>query len=278
LKRVLLTYFFGRSAVPIACLLLGGCAAVPVNEGVPGAAADPVERASAPSLLAPPTMQARARHLLVTPAQPPFWEALTLPGKPMARFEPDTKAGRLALRVSAHRSVSILRQHFPAGLDASATTLSFSWMVDALPMGADLRDARREDAPVRILLAFDGDRARWPASAHRLSEWSRLLTGEELPYATLSYVWSPTDAPGTVVVNPRTDRLRKLVVDGGATHLGQWREHHRHVRDDFVQAFGEEPGRLRAIALMTDTDNTQSSLEAWYGALRLQERLPGDTP
>jgi hypothetical protein len=41
------------------------------------------------------------------------------------------------------------------------------------------------------------------------------------------------------------------------------------VRADFIRAFGEEPGPLVAVALMTDTDNTGSTLRAWYGALRL---------
>ena len=34
----------------------------------------------------------------------------------------------------------------------------------------------------------------------------RILTGEELPYATLMYVWCNKRAPGSVVRNPRTDR------------------------------------------------------------------------
>jgi hypothetical protein len=92
-----------------------------------------------------------------------------------------------------------------------------------------------------------------------------------LPYATLSYVWSVDDPAGAVLSNPRTDRIRKLVVESGATHLGQWREYRRDVRADFRRAFGEEPGPLVAVALMTDTDNTGSSLQAWYGAMRLEE-------
>lgn len=210
-----------------------------------------------------------AGSLLATPAAIPTWEPFFLPGKRHVAFRPDTRAGRLALRVDARQSVSILRQRFEPGLPRTGA-LRFSWKVDALPVGADLSDATLEDAPARIVLTFDGDRTRLEPRAHRMSELSRLLIGEELPYATLVYVWSGTDDLETVIKNPRTDRIRKLVIETGDKNLDRWRDYSRDVRADFLRAFGEEPGALQTIALMTDTDNTQSTLKAWYGDLRLE--------
>jgi hypothetical protein len=40
-----------------------------------------------------------------------------------------------------------------------------------------------------------------------------------------------------------------------------------------MQAFGEAPGPLTAVALMSDTDNTASRLDAWFGALRLSHAV-----
>lgn len=216
-------------------------------------------------------LQQAAQALFQTPADGASWEVFRLPGKTFAAFEP-VAVGRPALRVQAAQSVSVLRQRFDQPL-LTAGTLAFSWRVDGLPEGADLKDVGSSDAPVRILLAFDGDRSRWSPRAHRMSELSQLLTGEPLPYATLSYVWSRDDALESVLHNPRTDRIRKLVVESGATNVGQWLEYRRDVRADFLRAFGEEPGPLLAVALMTDTDNTASSLQAWYGPLRLEAGL-----
>lgn len=206
--------------------------------------------------------------LLTTPAQTGRWETLVLPTKRSEPFVPTNVLGRPALNVQSDNSVSILRQQFGDGLH-SVGRLSFSWKIDSLPKLADLRDAAAEDAPVRIVLAFGGDRSRLSPRTHRLSELSRLLTGEELPYATLAYVWSAQEPLETVVHNPRTDRIRKLVVETGEQSLGRWLDYERDVRADYVRAFGEAPGPLMAIALMTDTDNTESQVQAWYGRLRL---------
>lgn len=212
-----------------------------------------------------------ARTLLLTPPGGSDWQEFRLPGKLFVPFEPVSRQGRSALEVRAHRSVSVLRRQFDPPV-TGVGKLAFSWKVEALPEGADLKDASATDAPVRILLAFDGDRSTWSARTHRLSELSRLLTGEPLPYATLSYVWSQDDPLDAVLNNPRTDRIRKVVVESGQANLGVWRDYQRDVRADFIRAFGEEPGPLVAVALMTDTDNTQSTLKAWYGALRLDQQ------
>ena len=210
-------------------------------------------------------------ELLKTPPGGEAWQPFLLPGKRFAAFELAKQPARAALSVSADGSVSILRKRFDKALP-DVDQIAFSWKVDGLPDDARLGEAGKDDAPVRILLSFDGDRSKWTGRNHRMSEMSRLLTGEELPYATLMYVWANHDAPETVIVNARTDRIRKVVVESGAEQVGRWRDYQRNIRADFVRAFGEEPGPLRAVAIMTDTDNTQSSLRAWYGRMTLSSR------
>jgi Protein of unknown function (DUF3047) len=215
--------------------------------------------------------RAAVTELLHTPVGGEPWRPLVLPGKRFVDFMLVSRSDKPALSVQADQSVSILRRQFANGV-TDVGNIDFSWKIDGLPEGANLGEADRGDSPVRILLSFDGDRSKWSARNHRLSEMSRLLTGEELPYATLMYVWSNQHAPDSVVVNPRTDRIRKVVVESGPAHIGRWREYRRDIRADFVRAFGEEPGPLRAVALMTDTDNTRSRLQAWYGPLKLGQR------
>lgn len=263
---------------PLALLLvLSGCGLwSPVPDGRDGDG-EAAPRAAGDALGNNTRLQQAAARLLQTPAAVPAWTPFPVPGKTFVPFEPVQHAGREALRVSARSSVSILRQRFDPALPGAAR-LSFAWKADALPIETGEPDRSPDDAPLRVLLSFDGDRSRLSARTHRLSEMSRLLTGEDLPYATLMYIWSPSHSAGTVLNNARTDRVRKLVLDSGPEHLGQWREHERDVRADFVQVFGEEPGPLMSVALMTDTDNTQSRLQAWYGGLRLLPATPAAVP
>jgi hypothetical protein len=128
---------------------------------------------------------------------------------------------------------------------------------------------------VRLVLAFEGDRSRLSPRDHMLSELARAITGEDMPYATLMYVWSSHHAPGTVLKSSRTDRIRKLVLESGPNRLNRWLDYERDIRADFVQAYGEEPGRLIAVGIMTDTDNTRASTQAWYGPVVLGPAAPG---
>ena len=34
--------------------------------------------------------------------------------------------------------------------------------------------------------------------------------------------------------------------------------------------FGEEPGRMTEVGVLTDTDNTGASVEAWYGDIEFR--------
>lgn len=196
------------------------------------------------------------------------WQHYTLPGKTPTQFAYTRKDGRDAMAVLSVASASMLRRQVriePADLHR----VNFSWLVPALIEGADMAERDKDDAPVRLVLAFEGDRSRFSAKNAMLSELARALTGEEMPYATLMYVWSAKRPPGTVIVNPRTDRIRKFVVESGPTQLGRWRDYERDIRADFERAFGEPPGALVGVGIMTDSDNTRSRATAWYGPVRL---------
>lgn len=199
---------------------------------------------------------------------PTLWQHHKFPGKAATQFSYARQDGRDAMAVHANASASLLRQAVNIAPNELGS-VRFSWKVPELIAQADMALREAEDSPVRIVLAFEGDRSTFSAKNAMLSELSHALTGEPMPYATLMYVWCNTRTPGTVIVNPRTDRIRKLVVESGGQHLNQWLDYERDIRADFEKAFGEPPGALVGIGIMTDTDNTHSITRAWYGPLKL---------
>lgn len=202
------------------------------------------------------------------PSDEPSWQHYQLPGKPPSQFSYVRLDGRDAMAAQAKSSASMVRQVVriePGELG----NVRFSWKVPDLIAQADMALREMDDSPVRIVLAFEGDRSKFSGKNAMLSELARALTGEELPYATLMYVWCNTREPGSVIVNPRTDRIRTLVVESGPGRLRQWVDYERNIRADYEKAFGEPPGALVGIGIMTDSDNTRSTTRAWYGPVRL---------
>jgi len=198
------------------------------------------------------------------------WHAVQLPGKAGTRYTRATKDGREAIAADADRSASMWRRKLSV-TPAAVAEVRFSWWLERAPDNASVADVEREDAGARVLFAFDGDHARLAPRTRMLFDLAEALTGEKPPYATLMYVWDSNAPIGTVIVNPRTDRIRKIVVDSGPMHLRRWRDHRRDLRADFRRAFGEDPGALVSVAVMTDSDNTASRAQAWYGAVTIDD-------
>lgn len=229
---------------------LSGCALVPPST---------VDVASSPWAQSSPPPPA---------AGSPEWTHYPLLGKTPTQFRYVRNDGREAMAATASSAASMLRQ--PLRIEpGQLANVRFSWKVPELIAQADLARRDADDSPVRIILAFEGDRTRLSARESATAELVRTLTGEDMPYATLMYVWCNRREPGTVIRSPRTDRIRKLVVESGERNLNRWLDYERDIRADYLKAFGEEPGALVGIAIMTDSDNTRSTARAWYGPVRL---------
>lgn len=173
---------------------------------------------------------------------------------------------RLVLHARADSSASGL--YMPLEKRAPGK-VRWSWKTRDVIAEADNAKGAREDSPLRLFVAFDGDKSQLPLKDQLMDEMARLVSGREMPYATLMYIWGAKRPAGTIVSNPHTDRIRMIVVDSGREHANQWRCHERDLREDYRRAFGKDPGALLAIGVMTDTDNTKSRAEAWYGDIVL---------
>jgi hypothetical protein len=86
---------------------------------------------------------------------------------------------------------------------------------------------------------------------------------------TLNYIWANHLPQGTFLPNAYTANAMMIAVESGSAHAGQWLTERRDMVADYRQAFGEEPPRIGAIAIMTDTDNTGAMATAWYDDLLL---------
>jgi hypothetical protein len=188
-------------------------------------------------------------------------------------IDPETK--RVVIRAHAEDAATGLKQLLDVD-PGERPLIAWQWRVVNLIPSADNTNAKTEDAPVRLMLFFDGDVNKLPMKERLKMQAARVVSGQPVPYATLIYIWENRQPVGKVITNAHTSRVRMVVAGSGNDRLGQWEHFERNYVEDFRRAFNEAPGRLVGVGILTDTDNTGESIEAFYGDIEL--RRPAKSP
>jgi hypothetical protein len=143
--------------------------------------------------------------------------------------------------------------------------IEWRWRVSNVLEKGNVAKKSGDDYPARIYITFDydpsnfgfGDRVRYQAL--------QVLGYDQIPTRALNYIWASTAEKDTIVRNPYTDWVQMIPAESGPERTGQWVRHRRNIREDYRDAFGEEPPPINGVAIMTDTDNTGESATAYYG-------------
>lgn len=85
----------------------------------------------------------------------------------------------------------------------------------------------------------------------------------------IEYIWDETLPEGKILSSPYLPNIKLIIIRSGKQNPGQWIAEKRNIYEDFIRAFGETPGKVGAIALMTDSDNTLSTAEAFYKDIKV---------
>lgn len=136
--------------------------------------------------------------------------------------------------------------------------LSWSWKIDHTIKKGDEKIKEGDDFAARVYAVFP--------------------RGFFSKTRAICYVWANRLPKGGHVASPFTNNVITVAVDSGNEQAGQWKSHQRNIYDDYRSFFGEEPPRLGAIAIMTDTDNTGESAVGYFGDITLvRSRKPEET-
>jgi hypothetical protein len=192
---------------------------------------------------------------------PPGWNTWTLSRlKSLSQYQLVEDGGATVLKGRARASASGLLHDLDLDV-RERPILSWRWRVMDLAPSEDSPD----DSPVRVLVNFDGDSSKIPFGDRLFYDQFRLLTGQQLPYAGVMYVWGSRAPSGGEVHNKYTSRIKMIAVESGRDKLGQWLRESRNVEEDYRRLFGEEPGRVVSVGIMTEADVSDRALEAYYG-------------
>ncbi len=181
------------------------------------------------------------------------WESRAFAGRTDYRI--GVHEGRTAVQATADSSASGIYREIQIDL-ARTPILEWWWQVESTVATDDPRQRSGDDYAARVYVVFPS-RLFWRTT-------------------TVNYVWADADEQiDDAWPNPYTANAQMLVVRAGDGEAGQWVRERRDVRADYQRLFGRPPpeGKL-AVAIMTDTDDTQSVARAWFADLRFLP--PGD--
>lgn len=201
------------------------------------------------------------------------WRVVGLPQQvpPMTRFTPDTVQGRAAVRVEADKSYGNLVHRLPAA--PVPARLRFSWRLQQPMAASNLHSKAGDDVAAKVCLSFDLPLAQVPFMDRQRLRLAREVSGEDLPAATLCWVWATTEAVGAKIDNAFSPRVRYIVLRNGADAPGTWLDEQRDVAADFLRAFGDESSTvppITGVAIGADADNTGGQSVAHIAGLRFE--------
>jgi hypothetical protein len=127
--------------------------------------------------------------------------------------------------------------------------MRWSWKIAHTISGGDESTKAGDDYAARVYVIFPG-RFFWQMKA-------------------INYIWANKLPKGKSLPNAFTANARMVAVESGNEKAGQWLSEERDLLADYRMLFGAEPPEADAVAIMTDTDNTGESAEAWYGEITL---------
>lgn len=192
------------------------------------------------------------------------------------RFQPNSKTpvteydleraedGAEVLHASAKSSMLGLVKH--EHVDLSKTPiLCWRWKVKEAVPGADMTTRHGDDYAARVYVLYDVDVANLSMSDRIKLKLAKSMYAVDIPTAAVNYVWDNQNPVGTIRDNAFTDRTRMWVLESGNSKAGQWQHEARDVGKDFEKAFGGVAPNVVGLAIATDTDNTKTETEAWYG-------------
>ena len=127
--------------------------------------------------------------------------------------------------------------------------ITWSWKIDGIIADGDSRSKETDDYAARVYIVFPSF-FFWRTKA-------------------LNYIWANKLAKGEMQPNSYTHNAVMVAVESGPERAGQWVVEERNIVEDYQRAFGSRPPPAGAIAIMTDTDNTNGQATACYGPIRL---------
>ena len=174
------------------------------------------------------------------------WESKSFKGVTEYRLLKEN--GQTVVKASSNNSASGLIRNLRFQ-PSKYRFLRWTWKISHTIEGGDEKSKAGDDYAARVYVVFPG-RYFWQMKA-------------------INYIWANKLAKGNSISSIYASDSKMVAVESGNSKAGQWIAEERDLLADYRLLFGTDPPEAEAIAIMSDTDNTGGSAEAWYGDIIL---------
>ncbi|MDD5413044.1 MAG: DUF3047 domain-containing protein [Methylobacter sp.] len=172
------------------------------------------------------------------------WDHKSFKGE--TRYQLQTLDGVMVLKADSQSAASGLFKEQRIDLEQTPF-LNWSWHITNHLEGLNEQSKTGDDYAARIYVVVKDGLAFWQTKA-------------------INYVWASNTTIDSVWVNTFAgDHAMMITLRGPETSLNSWYNEKRNVKDDLQRLFGEDLHTIDAVALMTDTDNSNGQVSAFYG-------------
>lgn len=201
---------------------------------------------------------------------PADWDPLTFPKiKNHTSYEWSASLG--AVHAIADKSASGLAFRLDRPVSDSPI-LRWRWKISNIAAKGNEHKKSGDDYAARVFVTFLNNPAKAGLLSRMKSRVLKLFQRGYPPDAAINYIWANTLPQGESVPNPYTNKVMMVCVRSGNAGAGEWRSEERNILEDYRRLFGKEPPPYYGVAIMTDSDDTQDQLEAWYSDISLSDQ------
>lgn len=190
-------------------------------------------------MLAEPVAILSLANAPLRPGVPPGWKVRNVRGQAAPDIEVRNDGNGPVLRIQGTGRAAWFYRELPAQLTESPGSLDWSWRVVQAPTGADLRNEKTDDSPLRVYVVF-GKPGLFGGSSRVI--FYTFGSAEPADYARASFV---------------SDKLHVVRV-GGAPDVGRWSENSVKPFTDYRRIWRRKPPPITAVGVMQDTDQTRA--------------------
>lgn len=203
---------------------------------------------------------------------PAGWEHIGYFGKAKNDISLIREGKRTIVHMKSLNSISSLITRPDVNIE-DYPIIAWRWKVDRA-VGMAREDRRdRNDCAARIRVIFGKDKGDSPLNNPLVKKVLKAV-GFTMPAMEpwgikIDYVWGNYEKKGAVIDYPGARSHKIVVVEKGNERAGTWIREKRNLLEDFRKFFGSEPPGILAVAILTDTEQTNEGVEAHYSNVML---------